>query len=267
MEYHCGICDLAIESVDVMVHCHETCGKHFHVSCTDLTPNALLGLKECAGLKWSCEPCRGMGIGTVLESMHVLQGDFEKTSSQVGMQLMGMNMKLARMAMSSGQNDISGTPRTNKRPRYSPSARRPSIATYAATVVCGGEEATELTVAAPPVSKKYLYVSNLHRDTEPEGLINFVTSKTTLETKDAVCFKLVKRGTDISNYNFVSFKFGVPESYFDTINNHNFWPKGIRIKEFLENRPLDLPYLPRRTNIGPYNADCETPGLSNTQTE
>lgn len=266
MEYVCGICQTIISDMVSMSHCHGTCGEYFHVSCAGISQNAINAMRESEGVKWFCEICRKIGITEVLEGISRLEAKTGIDLVKITKKISDLSRKLATASGIPQRVFDFETPRSSKRARISPlqevGARKVWDSEVATT--CEGERSALFAIAPSPpprVQFSFLHVSNIHCDSKVDDLVSFVTEHTGLETKDILCYKLVKLGANISTYNFVSYKVGVPEDKFGVISDPLFWPKGTRIKDFVDRRsgrrPIPRAHIPR--------ADISTIGVSGVE--
>lgn len=88
----------------------------------------------------------------------------------------------------------------------------------------------------------------------------YITDKTTASS-NFIVHKLVKKGRDIAELNFVSFKIAVTSTDFDILNDPDVWPQHVLVREFVEVKPLSFgDFLPRKD--APTATKPPTPGKS-----
>ncbi|KAH8320192.1 hypothetical protein KR059_011230, partial [Drosophila kikkawai] len=80
---------------------------------------------------------------------------------------------------------------------------------------------------------KYLHAGKFKATTEPEAVLNYVSSKLNVDTKAFSCIKLIKKDVDISTLKFVNFKLGVPDQYYNDVFSNEFWPCSVKVKRFV----------------------------------
>lgn len=82
--------------------------------------------------------------------------------------------------------------------------------------------------------KMELYLSNLPPELTDSDILNYIKKKLDYNPKDITLHRLVKRGMDISQLSFISFKIDTIESIGHALSNANFWPNKCTIKEFVK---------------------------------
>lgn len=97
---------------------------------------------------------------------------------------------------------------------------------------------TDLQTPHNPQQHNWYYVTRFLPHETPENLINYVTDKTQCDPSKILCTKLVRQGLNGKRQlTFLSFKISVPLALEKTITEESFWPAGVTIKPFLEDRP------------------------------
>lgn len=82
-------------------------------------------------------------------------------------------------------------------------------------------------------SEKAIWISGLHRNTTVEEVLLYAKDNFGVAEVDKLDIrKLVKRGVDLSEYSFVSFKIGCPANMFEMLMDKSKWPSTIRVREF-----------------------------------
>lgn len=112
---------------------------------------------------------------------------------------------------------------------------------------------------------KALYVFGLAPTTTNEHVANYIAENTPVtDLSKFKVHKLVKKNTDETQLKFVSFKVEMNNEELDVLDNVDWWPEGIRVREFqvIPNNELGkhFPSLPRKTSESAANAvtDMET---------
>lgn len=95
---------------------------------------------------------------------------------------------------------------------------------------------------------KWIFISRLHKDIHDDDLIAYIKN-----TFNISQLKLVRmqRKMDDDNRDYISFKIGVPENYFNQILDSSSWPSGVLIKEFINYRQISSNrfLVPRSENV------------------
>lgn len=82
---------------------------------------------------------------------------------------------------------------------------------------------------------KSIWVSRFHPDTSIDDVMKHIAGAVVnIDLARVTCRKLVKRGTDLSTLNFVSFKIDADVILFDDLLNPDIWPEYIKIREFFD---------------------------------
>lgn len=109
---------------------------------------------------------------------------------------------------------------------------------------------------AKPVSKKVekpkfekaIWVSRLPTATKEEDVRDYISGISSVSSNLSI-HKLVKKGRDCSELNFISFKIAVNEADFVILNDPSVWPTGVLVREFMEVKPITFAdHLPINLN-------------------
>lgn len=86
-----------------------------------------------------------------------------------------------------------------------------------------------------PKFEKAIWISRLSPTVSEEQLIDFITKNTPVTEEARMCaHKLVKKDTDVSLLNFVSFKIELNAEDFDVLNDPAVWPENVMVREFMQ---------------------------------
>lgn len=84
-----------------------------------------------------------------------------------------------------------------------------------------------------PKFEKAIWISRLNPDTSEEQVIDYIVNNTSVTDKTKMnAHKLVKKGTEMSSLNFVSFKVELNLADFDVLNDPEVWPQHVLVREF-----------------------------------
>lgn len=92
----------------------------------------------------------------------------------------------------------------------------------------------------------WLHVSKFSTSTSENAIIKYVSTKLNINDNEVLCFKLIKKGMDISRLKYINFKVGVPAYKFNSALNANSWPLNVYVRNF---DSLSKNVGPTHTNI------------------
>lgn len=218
-------------------------GCFFHADCAGLHDHISSALHKCDALSWRCEDCKKNSISDVINGVRGIESSLKTNFNILQEQYSTLRNSITNKPNIPRYPLLGETPRSSKRPRYSPTLTHTPLKvgrSFAAVTSCTGAVADEFKTATPQVeTKKFLYVSNIHRDAQQQGIKSYVARMLNIDKSEILCHKLVKMNVDISNFKYISFKIGVAAGLFDLINNPENWPAGMRINEFINRRPTN----------------------------
>lgn len=85
-----------------------------------------------------------------------------------------------------------------------------------------------------PNFDKSIHVSRIDKSVTLEMINEYISQNSQLkQTENFRCSLLVKKDKDVTTLTFVSFKVDVNSEHFDILNDVNFWPEGVLIREFI----------------------------------
>lgn len=131
-----------------------------------------------------------------------------------------------------------GAPNLDRTPKTSRSERKanldkPVITTGTSTNVIGKPVSPYRPKRiVRPKPEKAVWISGIHRDVTEDELSQYISESIKIASNDFEVRKLVRKGVDISEYTFVSFRIACKLSNFDTLMNPMYWPSNSRIREF-----------------------------------
>lgn len=98
------------------------------------------------------------------------------------------------------------------------------------------------------IAEKAVWVSNMHRDISENEILAYIKDDLKIKDDQLAVRKLVKKGIDISLYNFVSFCVECSANSFDALMEVSNWPSYSKIREFeLDTNPPIVDSLVRRS--------------------
>lgn len=103
-----------------------------------------------------------------------------------------------------------------------------------------------------PKFEKAVWVSRLPPVTTEDEIREHISELKTVSPNYEI-HKLLKKGRDVSELKFISFKIAVNVADFEILNDPSMWPMGVLVREFVENKPTTFgDFL--RTNLNAKDA-------------
>nr|AMS38376.1 hypothetical protein [Bactrocera tryoni] len=99
----------------------------------------------------------------------------------------------------------------------------------ATSTVVGVNANVDLDVVIP---KKWIHLSAFKSSVTEEDIISFVVKHANVDREHLLCYKLIKKDTDINNLKRINFKLGVSPSFFNAVFSSSVWPSGIKLRPF-----------------------------------
>lgn len=231
------------------------CDRMVHMKCTSKQLNKpfLKIVLENPNLMWMCDECAklmkmarfksavssfGEAINAITERQESVHAEIRKELEKQGQQIAQLSKRMtpsAPIILESG-NSSRQPPLKRRRDEDLP----PSKPLVGGTKIVA--DVSVLTVPEP-VELFWLYLSRIHPSVKPEVVEKL--AKECLQCDDPIkVVPLVKRGTDISRWSFISYKIGIDPKLRENALNADSWPKGILFREFEDNSSKNL-WLPR----------------------
>jgi hypothetical protein len=246
MANKCAKCKLAHSAGD-SIACTGPCERIFHLKCLDVSRDVLKALSECRNLCYTCDACLLHCYRPLEDKLENLETELRELKTLVTAALSTASASTAasnappqkptiqrkqqphRAVKKSTTfadivNDQFSTPMGRDTPTRPPVADTP---TTPAAIVGTGPKKPEINLAAP---KFWVYLTGLDPETDDDILDDSI--KTTFQTDDIKCVKLLPKNRPLEQCEFISFKIGFPQSMKDTALNPAFWPEGFSVREF-----------------------------------
>lgn len=244
---NCKKCNEDITAVPDSVNCaYPSCNNSFHMKCVGLSRTLLNFITNSPNVHFTCDDCTNgvfvlarkqtptvpdsmaTDLADIKKSLEILSSTMSTASSWPIQDKLGSKSKRSRYELDTDGN-------TTPIPLV-----KSKLATTAADkeVVVGSADANGLQIVE---QRKLIVASMLHPSTEPEMLMEFLTTKLELPTNSSSIrvSKLLPAGVDPNTLDFISFKISVPTSMYEPIMKTAIWPKGVTVREF-QNRPKKL---------------------------
>lgn len=282
MSCACDHCAKPVKGEEEAVSCMAFCNSVFHLKCVNagaamnmkLNKSFLNIVHNTPNLFWMCNECVklmkcarfkpalssfGSAINSITERQEIAHAELRKELTKQGQQI----AELSKRIVSTPTNPVfrDTRPPASKRPRS-------ELISVDKPLVGGTKPATDANVLTVPEPTElfWLYLSRIHPSVKPESIEKLV--KTSVQCDDPVkVVPLVKRGTDTSRMNFISYKVGMAPALRDVALNPDTWPTGVLFREFEDlsskNTWLPHPNTPTITIspvLGPSQFSTPIPG-------
>jgi len=276
----CDRCAKTVKDNDDFVGCMGFCDHVVHLRCTKMNKSFLKIVSESSNLCWLCDECSKLmklarfrdtmsSVGAALTSISAKQDSIhEELKLEIaknGKQIAELAKKISVGTPTRSRSSVFLARPTPKRPREDE-----SIESLITKPLIGGTRLTgEFSVATVPIPEDlfWVYLSRIHPSVEPAAIEKLC--KTGLKCEEPVkVIPLVKKGSDLSTLNFISYKIGVDSKYRDAALNPETWPTGVLFREFVDSRPKNFwrpPPSPNATPTIPVLPAVSTPSTTTTE--
>ena len=270
----CGVCQQDFDPKDEIIECQGFCKDYYHLSCIGLKRADKDFLRKSKNMQWHCDDCVGLkenktflkltkmadstiedlfrrGLGNILaklekasdnnfeqiQSLNSTVGDQMKIVQDNCEQIKILNEKLANQ----GGKDVA---KSAKRFRPDENEVPRKIINSKTDVIKGEKDINPVGVKVMP-QPFWFHISPFHPSTTVDDIKTFVGENLKCDGNIQVHI-LVSRDTDVNSLRFVSFKVGIEEKWKNDAMTAANWPKGVRIREFVD---LRTPNFRRVINI------------------
>ncbi|XP_055632436.1 uncharacterized protein LOC129772929 [Toxorhynchites rutilus septentrionalis] len=273
MESTCCQCSAPVRGLE-FVKCNGFCQHLTHMKCIGWKRANLDFLTQNDNLLWFCNDCMKIldcvkTNGTVPAVQDVLAKKLDDSLKPILTELGEIKTSIVQAQLPS---TVASTVWPNiKRPRAELNVtptRKPTAVLRIGTKSSAPTAKTIATVPKP-ADKFWIYLSRIDPQVSEEDVAMLVQDCLILIT--VVAKKLVKKETDLTKLQFVSFKIGINPNLKDTAMDPSTWPAGIFFREFEDVRRSQVFRMPSTTKlprIDPFTpSDARTPQstqLSNT---
>lgn len=105
-------------------------------------------------------------------------------------------------------------------------------------IVVGQSDNDELEVI---VRRKFVHLSSFKPSVTEEQIISYVKKHLNVVNDHIVCFKLVKKDTDLNSLKRINFKLGVSPDIFSQLFKSSLWPSSVTVRPFqnFQKKPID----------------------------
>lgn len=258
-KFICSSCTEDIESseTNLMVTCF-ACEKHFHgFSCIGLSKPQLKTIKEVRGVLWNCEHCSVSTFtkfvchklseisekvpvvndqDAILSRLDLLTSEMDKLKKNVD------SLSTSDLDIPGGKRSRTGQPRPLT-PRF-PGSRFewPKASTSNDTQAITGTNVDSTSLKAVEIPS-FFHVSRFNPTTTEEELKSWISKKLEITDDQSIkCWRLIPKGRELSNLEFISFKIGVLKELEVKIMDPSIWPTNITVRPFEQRAFLQRSY-------------------------
>lgn len=244
MDTDCYQCSKPIKSLEYM-EC-SFCSDSAHLKCVGLKRSNMDFLNEQNNALWFCDNCFTKieslknnspitcneivtGVSEAIEeSLAELKNDIHKTK-ELTESLVGKVQRSDTPGANMARSAWPSIKRTRTTAKDTPTSR-PDVKLIVGTKSVEKDSCTVETVAKPP-ERFWIYLSRIARHVTEDDVMELV--KQCLQIQDSIVVrKLVRKGADLQQMAFISFKVGVDMKLKNDALNPSVWPKGIYFREF-----------------------------------
>lgn len=249
MEERCHGCAVSITDENDLVTCQGFCKSTFHLKCSHLSASVWADIRSSSMIYWMCPSCRKLmsstrfrgalsGTNDLLQAvmsqqsqmLEGLRGEIEKNTERIN----EIGKQQGRV-LSDRSPWPSIQPRSTKRPRLQ--IDPPQTEEDAPRVLCGSKEpdpalSIPIVQAVAREPKFWLFLSKFSPHATVEEISGLVQRNLEIDEPVEVV-KLVRRGVDLNQLSFISFKVGVGLKWKEKAMEPASWQKGIYFREFV----------------------------------
>lgn len=252
MQRLCG--DECDKPMDSTVECR-SCGIGCHTSCYSINKTVLRAIADMPNLWFLCDVCTTNNANIFSKDANtnavntsaphnctndntaIFQALDELKNMVIELQgkVNGIEKPTYRSILAGNNGKPAGSVNSNaKRRRFADTENvhstppgRPKNAIVGSNLDDGGLSSVE--------PRKWMFVSQLHPSTSDKSFVEYVKKRLndTDNKLNIQAYALVPRDKNRDSLNFISFKLNVPESSIDAILKPDNWPKGVIIREFV----------------------------------
>lgn len=250
MEERCHGCAVSITDESDVVTCQGFCKATFHLKCSHLSASAWEEVRSNSLIYWMCPACRKLmsstrfrgAINSTNDLLQAVMSQQNQLLDDLRGEIKRNTEKINEIVGKQQQQDLPNRspwpaiqPRSSKRPRIQ--IDPPQIDEDAPRAICGSKE-PDPALPIPVVqsvareSKFWLFLSRFSPHATVEEISNLVQRNLDMNEPVEVV-KLVRRGVEINQLSFVSFKIGMGMKWKEKAMQPENWQKGIYFREFV----------------------------------
>lgn len=240
------------------------CELKFHLKCYGVNKTCAKSVADCSNIQFLCDACLEnlvarkevvVGIAELKTIMLDVQTTVNKSSKPACNDVTGSMAELKEVVLNiqssvnsaarptfagilAGNTPVSSNADVSVKKRRRIDERSDAASTAIIdpvakpTAIVGTNEASGIVSVE---QRKFVVVSQLNPATTSVQLVEFVNKGLGLPV-DSPLFRanpLIRKDTDVSTLDYISFKLHVPVSYYDSILSPNLWPRGVTVRDFV----------------------------------
>lgn len=248
----CKRCQKAVsDSATDVIFCRGYCGQSFHVFCANVDLPLLNTLKEnCRNVFWMCDECADLfsndhfrhvssrcavQSATEGDAIKPLKDDIAKLTDAINTLSAKVNTKPPTTPL------LGDRPSFNRLFANTPKRARYDLEPPATSSTRGTKAMCDLVKTVPTGDDRvWIYLSAFHPSTTEDEIIKLVQKCLNLETQhECKVTKLIPKGKNLADLNFVSFKVGINQTFRDASLSCDTWPENVLFREFEDYRRSD----------------------------
>lgn len=240
----CGTeCEKPFDSSVKCFICNNAC----HISCYNINKTVGKGIADLDNVIFLCDEClANKKIVDANSNSNVAQNPQENDSNPIIKAIndlttivVDMQTKIKNLEKPSYKNVLTGnlhsgsTRNTVKRMRFMDNLPLDTPTSRPKDAIIGNNN--EDSDLAAVEARRWIFVSQLHPSTTDKSFTDYV-KKRLHDASDRLkiqAFALVPKDRDRKELNFISFKLNIPESSYDDILKPEIWPKGVVVRDFV----------------------------------
>lgn len=235
--------------MDSTVKCY-VCGCICHSHCYGLNKTIIKAINELPNLTFLCDTCneKKATVAAGAAVPHVVNNSESNSSmdsasiinaiSDLKNMVTGLQDKMSKLEKPSYRSILAGDQPLRgsaKRPRFGDIVDSTPTGRPKKTII--GTNAAEKELSSVE-ARKWIFVSQLHPTTTDQSFTEYVKKRLNDQADNLKiqAFALVPKERDRRELNFISFKLNIPESSFNAVLNPDIWPKGVMVREFVNDQ-------------------------------
>jgi hypothetical protein len=229
----CSICDEPC-TFEESTCCKGPCNRIIHYACTGMPKTVQKFLVDYDNLSFTCDPCLLKCYKPLENKVDALEENVNSLRTLVTSLLNRTSHTQSKKTLTTKSITIGDSPSENEVFFSPPPATNPKIPAANKkpgrniTEILGtGPLSENITLAEP---RFWMYLSGLDPSTEECDINDYV--KSVFQCDSIKTKKLLPTNRDPDTCEFVSFKIGFPLNMKERAMDPDFWPTGIKIREF-----------------------------------
>lgn len=215
-------------TMDAKIKCKGPCDEFIHIKCVNMSKIVLKAFDDIDEMHFYCKVCKKYSILGITDTLN----NFSEKVNALGTALIPLtkvDFKALTTAFinSKGHHpNVTLRQNTPKRARIENEHHQQQLAEK-----IGTKENDSLEAVPKP---KSLVLSRLANTTQPEKIVKYITDNVPdLPASDIICTTLLPKDKTPDQLHHINFRVTVPEKFYDSIFDVNFWPKGIHLREYI----------------------------------